>query len=309
MDRFECAVASAQRDEPVFATASHVRAWLLVEVRGSWGRDAVGDSEFGPHAPKIWRTAMGARGIRIVAIRRDLDRRHEHPVAGLRLVHIVAGRPGGPPSVAHRRVIDDLHHVVAATESIVAGHGPDEHWSVDAEPYVLVCTNGRHDPCCATQGRPLVRHLRGTRWGARLWECSHIGGDRFAGNVVLLPESLYFGRCGPIEAERLLSEHEAGRIELSSLRGRSTLSLVEQAAEHFVRNALGARGLDDVVGIASVEPGLVRVDVRSDEPAGVATMVVEVGRTMRAAPTALTCKGVEGLSYPTYRTVEVRPRT
>lgn len=308
MDRFECAVASAQRGEPMFATASQVRAWLLVEVQGSWGHDAIGDSELGPHAPKIWRTAMGRRGIRVVAIRRDLDRRHEHPVAGLRLVHVVAGRPGGAASVAHRRVIEDLHHVVASTESIVAGNGPDEHWSPDTEPYVLVCTNGRHDPCCATHGRPLVRHLRSTRWADRVWECSHIGGDRFAGNVVLLPDSLYFGRCGADEAERVLAEHELGRLELSCLRGRSTLSLVEQAAEHFVRRALGIRGLDDVVDIATVESGVVRVVVRSAAAPGVATMLVEVGRTMTQSPTALTCKGVEGLSYPTYRSVEVRPR-
>ena len=59
-ERFECAVASAARGEPIHATASQVKAWLLVEVQGSWGHDAVHDSELGPHAPKVWRQAMSS---------------------------------------------------------------------------------------------------------------------------------------------------------------------------------------------------------------------------------------------------------
>ena len=45
-------VAARERDEPVMATASQVSAWLLVEVNGPWGRDAIVDSELGPHAPR-----------------------------------------------------------------------------------------------------------------------------------------------------------------------------------------------------------------------------------------------------------------
>ena len=32
------------------------------------------------------------------------------------------------------------------------------------EPLFLVCTNGRHDQCCANLGRPLVRALRDSPW-------------------------------------------------------------------------------------------------------------------------------------------------
>ncbi len=165
-ERFECAVASEARGEPIHATASQVKAWLLVEVQGSWGRDAVHDSELGPHAPKVWRQAMSSRGVRVITIRRDLDRSSKHTVDGVRVVHVVAGRPGTTVATAHRVVLDDLHHVVAATESIANGHGPDAGWAVDDERYVLVCTNGRHDACCATYGRPLVRDLRGRTVGS-----------------------------------------------------------------------------------------------------------------------------------------------
>jgi hypothetical protein len=306
--RFECAVASAERDEALGATASQVRAWLLIEVHGSWGRDAVADSELGPHAPTVWREAMRARGIRVITIRRDLQS-HRGPLSEVRLVHVVAGRPGTTEPWARRRTIRDLHHVVIATESLASGSGPGTGWVDDDDAYALVCTNGRHDACCATYGRPLVRALRSSQWADRTWECSHIGGDRFAGNLVLLPDSLYFGRCDGPAAERVLAEYDAGRLELAHFRGRSTFTLVEQAAEHFVRVELGLTALD---AIASVEPldgdqVAVRLAAEADAADG-KELVVTLSRGRVPAPTPLTCKGAEGLSYPSFRLVAIEPR-
>ena len=34
------------------------------------------------------------------------------------------------------------------------------------------------------------------------WEVSHIGGDRFAGNLLVLPHGLYYGRLDPAAAAR-----------------------------------------------------------------------------------------------------------
>jgi hypothetical protein len=303
-ERFECSVASAARGEPIHATASQVKAWLLVEVQGSWGRDAIHDSELGPHAPKVWRQAMSSRGVRVITIRRDLDRSSKHTVEGVRVVHVVAGRPGTTVATAHRAVLDDLHHVVAATESIANGHGPDAGWAADDERYVLVCTNGRHDACCATYGRPLVRDLRDGPWGQHVWECSHIGGDRFAGNVLVLPASLYFGRCRGEDAARILGALDAGRLDLGNFRGRSALTLAEQAAEHFTRTELGLDGLDDVVAIRTSDAGRIELDLADGRAA-----VVSLERSRRPSPTPLTCKGAEGLSYPTLDLAGLELRT
>ncbi|MET0146355.1 MAG: sucrase ferredoxin [Ilumatobacteraceae bacterium] len=300
-DRFECSVASRERDEPVAATASQVSSWLLVEVNGPWGRDAIGHSELGPHAPAIWRQAIRRQGVRVIAVRRHLVRHHEDEHDGHRLVHISAPRPGGPAGVASRRVVEDLHDVVSATASLADGHGVDDEWTPDPERYVLVCTNGRHDACCATFGRPLVRALRDSRWGDEVWECSHIGGDRFAGNVVLLPDSLYFGHCDAADAERILAAHDDGRLDLANFRGRSTFRLAEQAAEHYVRVE---SGLDGLAAVQSVEPlGDGRIRVLVDAADHVATYVVTIERTTAPSSSPLTCKGDEGLSYPSFHLV------
>jgi len=293
--RFICSVAARDRDEPLFATASTVRRWLLVEVHGAWGHDAVADSQLGSHAPAVWRAAMRRQGIRVIAIRRDLGDGPADTGAGIRLVHMRSGRPGEQVPVAQRIVVADLRHVVEATESIVGGGDPDGRWERDDSAYVLVCTNGRHDSCCATEGRPLMRHLRTSRWSESVWECSHIGGDRFAGNIVLLPLGLYFGRCTPADADALLSSMEDRRIDLTKFRGRSTFSLLEQAAEHFVRAARGLEGMDAVLAARTVDKGIIELDLAGDT-----TVRVVVGRRAMAAPTPLTCKGRDGQSYPEY---------
>ena len=51
--------------------------------------------------------------------------------------------------------------------------------ALEPEPMLLVCTHGVHDTCCAVRGRPVAAALA-RRWPEATWECSHVGGDRFA---------------------------------------------------------------------------------------------------------------------------------
>src|SRR5262249_33995656 len=80
----------------------------------------------------------------------------------------------------------------------------------------------------------------------QVWQVSHVGGDRFAGNVVVLPDGLYFGRVGPGEAWAVLEEYLAGRIDLAHYRGRSFYSFPAQAAERVVRETARLAGLADL---------------------------------------------------------------
>jgi len=109
-----------------------------------------------------------------------------------------------------------------------------------------VCTHGKHDPCCARHGRPLYEALRDELDADWAWQASHIGGDRFAGNLVCLPEGLYYGRVDRESAGAVLDEHLARRISMQSYRGRSIYTFAVQAAERFVREQSGLLGIDDV---------------------------------------------------------------
>lgn len=119
---------------------------------------------------------------------------------------------------------------------------------LDAEALYLVCTHGSLDASCGIRGRPLAEALARIRPG-RVWECSHLGGHRFAPNVVCLPAGLVYGRVPPEGAAALVRAHERGEVTLG---GRSFHPPAVQAAEHFLRQALGVMGIDvvEVIGVS-----------------------------------------------------------
>ena len=104
----------------------------------------------------------------------------------------------------------------------------------------LVCTNGARDPCCALHGTRVLDAL-----GARAVACTHLGGHRFAANVLVLPDNLLFGRLDAETAIRLAEELDAGRLPVEHLRGRCELEPEQQACEILLRRELGLRALAD----------------------------------------------------------------
>jgi hypothetical protein len=297
---FQCALAARTRDEPMFATASQVRRWVLIEIRGAWGRDAVADTDLARYAATSWRQHMRSEGIRVIAIRRDLDRSAQRL---LEAYYVDSGQLS-TRGRCWRHAVATLHAAVDVTTALPEP-GDDRGWQPHAEPLVLVCTNGRHDPCCATFGRPLVRALRESDRSGNVWECSHIGGDRFAGNLVILPEGLYFGRCDGPSAQRVLDAYGRGEIDLDNFRGRSVLGFYEQAAEYFVRRELGVTAIDGVTAIRRSDgmSGVFAVDAVVDGTPR--TVCVIVARSETSAPTSLTCTGPVGLRVPSYRLVAI----
>jgi hypothetical protein len=110
------------------------------------------------------------------------------------------------------------------------------------DPLWLVCTNGKRDACCAKDGLPVARALA-ARLPGRVWECSHLGGHRFAANVLLLPAGLCFGRLRAEDVDNLVDLVARGELPLHLLRGRTVLAPVAQAAEIAARIELDERTL------------------------------------------------------------------
>src|SRR6266536_3365502 len=115
------------------------------------------------------------------------------------------------------------------------------------------------------RGRSLYQALAELAEEDWVWQISHVGGDRFAGNVVVLPEGLYFGRVGPGEAWPVLEDYLGGRIDLDHYRGRSCYSFPIQAAERVVREAAGLIGIDDVELVAERPVAVFRAGGRQYE--------------------------------------------
>jgi hypothetical protein len=146
----------------------------------------------------------------------------------------------------------------------------------------------------------LIRALRESPWADKVWECSHIGGDRFAANLVMLPDSLYFGRVDPESAPLLLGKLDEGRIDLARFRGRTSFSLAEQAVEHFVRREFGVDAIEGVVIDRRAEDGSFPVRL------GERVVHVRVRRRMVSVADPLTCKGKPNQLIPTFTLESIR---
>ena len=274
-----CATLSRALSEPLYGTASRVQGWVLLEQPGPWGREALTESRLDPDMGRALDRAAAAAHLRLLLIRR--------PGRGASQPHacFVAHTSRGRRWLERRRLDDPAQLLELDMAAVVAGERPGFGEEV-AEPLYLVCTNGRHDRCCATYGRPLALALAAGH-GELIWESSHVGGDRFAGNLVCLPDGHYFGRVGPADADRVVGLHRKGSIDLAHWRGCCTDPPVVQAAEWFARRRTGLLGVGDLdlLGRERLEGGVEAV--RFGRPGG-ATLRVLLRATRSAAPRPLT---------------------
>jgi hypothetical protein len=136
------------------------------------------------------------------------------------------------------------------------------------------------------------------------WECSHIGGDRFAGNLVILPEGLYYGRVNAASGPRIAAAYESGRLDLEHLRGRVTSRFPIQAAEWHLRSKLDLTGIDDVRPAQAVERAD-DVEAVFDVADGSTWRVrLRIGRT---EPERLTCASAHLSLAPAYQLLDITP--
>jgi hypothetical protein len=231
MTNGRCADLSEEAGESLAATATTVRTWLLVEVRGTWPRDvsdltALDEGERA--AISAWLEEIPSS--RLLFIRRPGRARDR------RLVFVVRATESDHDV---RRL--ELGSMAEVTDIDLAVDG-----EVSDAPLVLVCGHGTRDPCCALRGSAVYGSLVAQLAADQLWLSSHQGGHRFAANVLVLPAGIHLGRVAIEDAPRVVGDALAGRIVLEHYRGRTAYSTREQAAERVVREVSGLASLSDV---------------------------------------------------------------
>lgn len=251
-----CGMASRDLGEEIAGTATVVTEWLLIEDRSVWGPDAVADLASRSHAMAALVDAAVGGGMRVMAIRRP-SRRDRPP-----LVYRATSRDGAV------RLTRDPLEVAAGTLTA----DPRAHLAQEQREMFLICTHGRRDPCCTRWGKPAAMDLGED---PSVWESSHVGGHRFAGNMVALPLGLYLGRMDRDNAGIVLEGLRAGRVPIEHLRGRSAWPQPAQAAEVFARRHLGDRGISGwrLVSSDAVAHGSWRSVIAT--PRGVVAVTVE----------------------------------
>ncbi len=243
LDESRCSVQALLRGDAAVATAAPAQRWVLIEQPGPWGRDALAESRFDAEVAPLLARRSRAENVRLLLVRRpggrlaDSGRRWAYADSRL-------GREG-------------LWWSVRATDAdLLEAPWDGSVGEPAAGPVYLVCTHGGHDACCALRGRPLARTMPAPG-PADVWECSHLGGDRFAANALVLPHGFYYGQV-PGDGAELVAAHSRGQVALPWLRGRAGVPPPAQAAQHSARQALGLLGVNDlpVVGVRQLtRPG------------------------------------------------------
>lgn len=237
-----CSDLSLAAGESLTATAPRTDHWLLVEVRGQWEPDALDSPGLPPAArAAVDRFLADVPHSRALLVRQAA--RRNQPGA---CVFRVDGREGSESIVAWELAsLEELPML-----DLAGGAGGV---AVD-DPLLLVCTHGRRDACCARIGPRVVEALEQEVDPSWVWQTSHVGGHRFAANLVWLPYGVYLGRLDESEMPAVGDAVRAERIRLAHFRGRASYPPAAQAAAAALYERLGVNFLDAVTLVA-VEAG------------------------------------------------------
>ena len=94
----------------------------------------------------------------------------------------------------------------------------------------------------ARLGVPLAQALA-ARHPGQVWETTHVGGHRFAANLVLLPHGVYYGPVTLGLAAAAIDAYQRGSVVVNRYRGRAGQARADQEAEYARRAEGGALSL------------------------------------------------------------------
>lgn len=289
VSRFFCSELSRRAAEMPTGTASTGANWFLLEYPHGWGRHALGDSALSKEVKRFFADATArVRSSRVLFIKTDRGRRSAHMN-----FFVVRCRERSPQVVRFQlEKYDDL--TALDLSAVVAGTNL-QGGVVSNAPLFLVCTHGRRDKCCAKFGLPVYNALRASE-GDAVWQASHVGGDRFAANLVCFPHGLFYAHLTGTEGQRIAAEYGEGRVVLDKFRGRACYAHQVQAAELFARARSGIVGLGALHFHSSAREGEREWRIR----------FIETG-TSRMHEARVSCRMSEFTNFITCHSTEERP--
>lgn len=257
-----CSEQSLAQGEDLLGTAVDGAVhWVGIQVCKAWRKKALADNDL-PPAVAAWVLELKARpDCRPVFIKRR-GRRGGFTVL---YANVVDGRVHRFEPESYEAILD------LPWEAIFAG---TTQLGRSEERPIFVCTHSARDHCCGLHGAGVARAIEAAAPG-RVWQCTHLGGHRFAATLVALPEGVHYGRVRAEEAHDLVSALDRGEVhDPHRLRGQTRYPTPVQAAVDSLRRDGEHSALDAVVA----------TDWRLTEEGARVTVQVD-GRTLQLAVT------------------------
>lgn len=225
-----CSLASRENGERLCGTAPYYEHWILLEYRRPWRKKAVEDNQL-PEEVKAHLSGALTQlsNARMLFIKQEQRRGPE------KKLFVVAARSDRclvrEFCFTNYRDLLNIDMPAAVREEISSG-------MPHPEPLYLVCTNGKRDKCCAKFGWPVYHTLRALG-GDAVWQCTHLGGHRFAPTMVAFPPGAALGRVRHEALGEILAKLRHGEIPLDCFRGRVFFPAYVQAAEYYLMEKTG----------------------------------------------------------------------
>ncbi|HEX8650087.1 MAG TPA: sucrase ferredoxin [Pyrinomonadaceae bacterium] len=293
---FYCSELSRRHAEKTFGTASTGEVWLLIEYPYWWGAKAFHESGLSTavkaHLNKALKTIPRSR---LLFIKQDR-------VRGRELKIFLVRSSETHPSAVQLTVKD--YYELLDVDFASAIRSPQNE-TILRSPLYLICTHGRRDKCCAKFGYPLYKALR-KEMGEGVWQSSHVGGDRFAANLICFPHGLFYAHVTEESARTIIDEYNRRRLVLDKYRGRACYSHPAQAADFFIRRETGIAGIDGLRYLDCERQDDLTWRVRFMARDGESIHEASVSRVMSEYQSYTTCHSTEEKSMVQYRLDEYR---
>ena len=231
-----CSDCSREVGERLFASAPRADVWLLLEYGGPWNAKALPESDLAPAIKarlSAWLDATPNSKCLFIKQRDGL-------INGPRLY--VALTLEVDPRLYRLDLAgyDDL--LTLDLDALAQGDAAYDA-ARTGEPLLAVCTNGRRDIACSKYGVPVYNALA-EQGGVPVWQCTHMGGHRFAGVVAALPSGVCYGYLDADDAPDLVIAVQRGDELVANTRGRCCYDAPAQAADYFLRGITGVLSID-----------------------------------------------------------------
>ena len=235
-----CSDFSISLGEPVFATAPRIEAWVLLEYPYAHPAKALKESTLQENIKAHLSAALDSiPHSRLLMIKRS----NRKPQSGVNLILALSGTNNPRMTRFQLKDYPDIPSIDLEAAFTELANNPEKG---EVSPLILICTNGKRDVCCARYGLPLFNEMRKYD-RADVWQSSHMGGHRFAANVISLPYGIYYARI-PVSGAGLFVEHcSNGEINLPYYRGRTCYTAEQQAAEYLLRQHNGNLAVHDLL--------------------------------------------------------------
>ncbi|GAB4428673.1 MAG: sucrase ferredoxin [Anaerolineae bacterium] len=222
-----CSEFALALGEAQYGNFKPAHTWLLLEYDGRWEPEAIPDSAL----PAPVKEHLGAFLAAHPQSRALLIRQQPRLVRGGPRFFVVRATP---PYRQHGFALSRYEDLLDLDLDAIAAGDRAFDTALHSDPLLLVCTHGRRDRCCARHGVPVYERLAALA-GAGVWQSSHVGGHRFAANVLIFPQGLVYGRVSADTATALYDAYQRGELLLDHYRARVAYPQPAQAAECYLR--------------------------------------------------------------------------